>query len=429
MRARKGLRQRHLRRRSRGRCGPGHVRAGGGPPISVDPAQGGCLGNLAQTTFRWSLCSCSDLDVSAPLVTDAYDSTKGPYAPGQLGGGVGVDRDVTHWSQAVTVGGTLWEAGGHAYQSSGPASTIMGDMHPCGKLECELSFTVRKDAFVSCTLTGHHRRRDDKQDYEFQAPACDCSPQAMVFVSAIVAAHRPPNNDNAAIGLSASVSSRRPRGRSRSGPSVRKLLSHEDHHGHPADDCGAWADCALHRRNRQPERSDRFVLDPTAELDRSRRRYHQVIANRRYRITQLSSAQSDVRDGGTDILSFSQNVRIGGEFRAAASTLVDWSANNQGLYGSRSSRALQIESDDDDPLRSRRPRRRNIVSRSGRSRCSPTADPPSAAVASIQRHARVAKRLLKSGLQPGSMWSMRERRRLLRSLVCDERDRASQMSS
>jgi len=78
----------------------------GGAPIIANPAAGaaGCAGNMAQVDFRWALCSCSNLDISAPLTTDGYDSTKGPPRGG-LGGNVACDNAITNWASRVSVGG------------------------------------------------------------------------------------------------------------------------------------------------------------------------------------------------------------------------------------------------------------------------------------------------------------------------------------
>jgi len=74
-----------------------------------------------------------------------------------------------------------------------------------------------------------------------------------------------------------------------------------------------------------------FVLDPTAELDifiagTINASQTLVIGSPNY------PALSRTYVGGTAKLKFSQDVRIGGEFYAANSTLVDWSANEE-LYG------------------------------------------------------------------------------------------------
>src|SRR6201999_3311174 len=103
--------------------------AGGGPPISIPTGGGGnaCTGNVAQTTFTWALCSCTGVNASQQLLTDAYDSTKGPYVPGGVGGGVGLDGDWTS-SQTVDVGGTLWTSAQKGMVGSSPM-TVREELH------------------------------------------------------------------------------------------------------------------------------------------------------------------------------------------------------------------------------------------------------------------------------------------------------------
>jgi len=304
--------------------------AGGGSPIRVDPSQGGCLGALAQTTFRWSLCSCTDLDVSAPLTTDAYDSTKGPYKPGELGGGVGVDRDVTHWSQAVTIGGVLWESGKGSYQSSGPASEVKSDMHLGGSWSASSSFTVDKDTYVAGTLSGVTVKGTPNKVASVPA-ACDCGAGKLVPVAAIVAAHRAPNNDDAAIGLNPAVFD------APAGP-LRLDLPCGNYYLTKID-VSTPLTIAAHGRTAlyiegdvNPSAPLAFVLDPTAELDifiagtiKSSQTF--VVGSPNY------PALSRTYVGGTATLKMSQDIRIGGEFYAANSELVDWSAKNE-IYGS-----------------------------------------------------------------------------------------------
>lgn len=174
--------------------------ADGGPVIGVGDGPLECLGTLAQTTFRWSLCSCTDLNVSAALTTDAYDSTLGPYKPGELGGGVGVDRDVLNWSEAVTVGGTLWVAGVEEYASSGPPSQVKADLHLGGSWKASTDFTVDGPAYVVGELSGV-TVAGATEVVDSVPPACDCAADKLVPIAAIVEAHRSPNNDNAAIDL------------------------------------------------------------------------------------------------------------------------------------------------------------------------------------------------------------------------------------
>jgi hypothetical protein len=302
---------------------------GGGPPISIDPGQGGCLGSLAQTTFRWALCSCTDLDVSAPLTTDAYDSTKGPYKPGELGGSVGVDRDVTHWSQAVSVGGVLWVSGMGAYQSSGPASEIKVDLHLAGSWKASSPFTVDKNAYLVGTLQGVTVNGTSTQVPSVTFP-CDCTPSGLVPVAEIVAAHRSPNNDNALIGLNAATFSK-------PGSPLRLDLPCGNYYLTEILTSQALT-IAAHGRTALyidgdvvPSAPLALVLDPTAELDifiagTIKSSQTLVIGSPNY------PALSRTYVGGTAKLAFSQDVRIAGEFYAANSALVDWSAHND-IYG------------------------------------------------------------------------------------------------
>jgi hypothetical protein len=174
--------------------------AGGGPVIGVGEGPLECLGTLAQTTFRWSLCSCTDLNVSAALSTDAYDSTMGPYMPGELGGGVGVDGNVTNWSEAVTVGGTLWVTGQEQYSSSGPPSEVKADFHLGGSWKASTPFDVAGPAYVVGELSGVDVAGTTEQVASVP-PVCDCDAKRLIPIREIVEQHRAPNNDNAVIGL------------------------------------------------------------------------------------------------------------------------------------------------------------------------------------------------------------------------------------
>ena len=117
----------------------------------------------------------------------------------ELGGNVGVDRDIIHWSQARAVGRTLWVAGSNAYQSSGP-STVESGHTPRRGWKCSSAFAVDGAAYVVGTLSGVTVQGATSAVKSVPA-ACDCSASQLVPVAAIVAAHRAPNNDNAAINL------------------------------------------------------------------------------------------------------------------------------------------------------------------------------------------------------------------------------------
>ena len=302
----------------------------GGPPISVSPGGDICLGNLAQTTFRWSLCSCTDLNVSAKLETDAYDSTTGPYKPGELGGGVGVDRDVTNWSEAVTVGGTLWVAGTDAYASSGPPSEVKADMHLGGSWKASTKFTVDGPAFTVGALSGV--TVTGKTTTVQSVPvACDCAEDKLVPIAAIVTAHQAPDNDNEAIGLDPAVlesptSSLRldlPCGNFYFSGIHTSLATTIHVHGRAAlyVDGDVVSSDAL-----------AFVLDPNAELD--------LFVSGTLKVSDTFvfgspnyPALSRAYVAGSAKIALSDNVRLAGQLYAANSEQVVWSAKNA-IYGS-----------------------------------------------------------------------------------------------
>lgn len=302
----------------------------GGPPISVGEGdEQKCLGTLAQTTFRWSLCSCTDLNVSAALTTDAYDSTVGPYAPGQTGGGVGVDRDVTNWSEAVKVGGTLWVAGSDEYSSSGPPSEVKGDMHLGGSWTASTEFAVEGDASYVGSLSGVSVAGKSEKVASVP-PACDCSPTQLVPIAAIVDAHRT-DNDNAAIGLDPAVLESPTTALRLDLPCGNYYFTQIDTslaltvhvHGHTAlyvaGDVRASSALA-------------FVLDPDASLDLF------VTGTLKASDTfvfgsPLYPALSRAYVGGAAKLALSDDVRLAGQLYAANSEQVVWSASND-IYGS-----------------------------------------------------------------------------------------------
>src|SRR5262249_28566398 len=127
---------------------------GSGPPIEV-PVPGGqpvCGGNLAQRTFTWALCSCKDVNVSSDFRTDAFDSSRGPYMPGGIGGAVGLDGRF-NGSDHISIGGTLWaSASGGVSLSSG--ATIGQELHSGGPVSVSSRVTVAEDGFVVGNVSG-----------------------------------------------------------------------------------------------------------------------------------------------------------------------------------------------------------------------------------------------------------------------------------
>jgi hypothetical protein len=197
--------------------------AGGGPPITVIYPTGGpmvCAGNLAQTTFTWALCSCSDMALSANFNTDAFNSAQGPYMPGGLGGGVGINGQLQS-SQVTDVGGTLWCSGstatGLGITASAPL-TVGQDMHSGGPVTTGMS-TVGTNAYINgnakggtLAITGTLYQSPGDTDTGVTDQSlvnntavtvplpCACTQADIIPVANIVAA-RQTNNDNASIGL------------------------------------------------------------------------------------------------------------------------------------------------------------------------------------------------------------------------------------
>lgn len=195
--------------------------AGGGPPIVNPPDQGGCLGTLATTTFRWTLCSCSDVQLSAYILVDAFDSTQAPYKPGSLGGGVGANEQYHSSSESVPplggIYGDLWASSSDGINDSAP-EFIANVLKSGGSLHSSATMTIEGDAYANGDVTGGVEVGGDlyvpdsasvdvtpagdvvREPVSFPPP-CDCAEDQLVPVVAMVEAHASPNNDNELIGL------------------------------------------------------------------------------------------------------------------------------------------------------------------------------------------------------------------------------------
>ncbi len=217
-----------------GTCAPsvplgdaGAACVGGGPPINVPVGPTNeCTGALAQTTFTWALCSCTDITFSASVLIDGYNSATGPYVPGGLGGGVGLNGKFAASVPKIDISGTLWEAadagmsqeaeteihqelhvGGPVY---GAALTVRGDAHIAGDVSGAPGnpsdpgppyFAIDGGLFVSAgsTVTGKVTYAGPLQtDPNPVTAPCDCANPIPVADIAKAAAT---SNDNASIGL------------------------------------------------------------------------------------------------------------------------------------------------------------------------------------------------------------------------------------
>lgn len=190
--------------------------AGGGPPIKVGDA-GTCLGQVAQTSFTWGLCSCVDAQLTAETLIDGWNSTQGPYKTGVMGGGLGVNHVVSA-SSKDDIWGPLWAAA-----SSGTAvtmssqSTVHHDFQSGAGVTADLA--CKKDAYVGGNIVGpfdvtqtlYQPASASRQNVTYGklvtqpvtvAPPCDCTNK--IPVGAYVAFAKT-TNDDASIGLDPAI--------------------------------------------------------------------------------------------------------------------------------------------------------------------------------------------------------------------------------
>jgi hypothetical protein len=191
---------------------------GGGPPVVVGGTPGNnlCTGDLAKVTFRWALCSCKDVQTSSELTTDGFDSTMGPYMPGGVGGGVGVNRQFGASSTNI-IGGALWASASSGLDASSEC-TIKQELHSGGPLQLSAPWTIGDDTYVNGDVSGsgttiagalHVPDGANVSGVTSQSvvhepvsvpPPCDCAPDQLVPIAAIVDDQKT-HNDNATIGL------------------------------------------------------------------------------------------------------------------------------------------------------------------------------------------------------------------------------------
>ena len=247
-------------------------------------------------------------------------------------GSVGCDLAPINWSSSVSVGGDLWSADAGNFMPSGPGSEIRHDLQLGGTIHASSPFTVDNNAYVVGGVSGVTVTGTTTHPASIPAP-CDCAPQQIVPVAAIVAAHRPPNNDDSTIGLDPNIVSA-----DAGVGSLRIDLPCGNYyfsnvrtsnpvtifaHGH----VGLYIDGDLTGSSPLA-----FGLDPTATLD--------IFVSGTLDTSALLTIGSPnyaalcrLYVGGTASLAFSQNVNIGCNIYAANSQLVDWSATNA-IYGS-----------------------------------------------------------------------------------------------
>jgi len=187
---------------------------GNGPVLLVgDDGLVECTGLIAQTTFRFGVCSCTDLIATASVTTDAFDSSTGQSGNG---GAIGVNRSLVV-SGGVDIGGSLWLGGsGQVNRSArvGGKLRCAGAMRTGGALSVERDAEAASIAAASLSVTGTLSlpaggalEVPGAQSIGAEVrrpivvpPPCSCDPSALVDVGGFIAAHLN-RNDNDAVDL------------------------------------------------------------------------------------------------------------------------------------------------------------------------------------------------------------------------------------
>lgn len=197
---------------------------GGGPPIVIVDEDGTdrCADRTAAGTFTYGLCSCDVIGIprlSSETLIDAYDSVRGPYMPGGLGGGMGANGPIR--TAELDVSGDL--RSGNDGVRLGPTD-VGQQIHSAGDLEATEQMMVGGDGFVDGSLSGEieiggvlHTPScggvpgsvsfmSCAEEPVVVPPPCACGAADLINVDAIVAHYSmPANNDNETVGLDSSV--------------------------------------------------------------------------------------------------------------------------------------------------------------------------------------------------------------------------------
>jgi hypothetical protein len=199
-----------------------------GPVITVGIGDAGrqeCTGQVAQTTFINSLCTCKDLALAGYLRTRGFNSNNGPYTPGVDEGGaaVGVNNDYTQSVGDTDVGGSMAIAGPDSMKLVG-YMRIRGDLRLAGVSQVAGGTDVDRDAWFGDNFTDlgpvnvgrnlHHTGSvigipvsvsgtNTKQSVSVNPP-CPCTAADILDVQAIVDRGRA-DNDNVLNGIDPGV--------------------------------------------------------------------------------------------------------------------------------------------------------------------------------------------------------------------------------
>jgi hypothetical protein len=181
-----------------------------GPPVLVDDA---CTGDLAEAVFRNALCACGQLSLGATVTTDAYDSRLGPYAPGGVGGHIGVNEgldsnaagNVTASGDVTVAAGLLagprFDIGGNlavggALGRSSSAITVGGAARVAGSIDVStLTVTGALTTPAGATATGNVMAGSRTTAAVSVPPPCRCEPTDVLDIKAIIAEHAIANHD------------------------------------------------------------------------------------------------------------------------------------------------------------------------------------------------------------------------------------------
>ena len=199
--------------------------SGTGSPIVVSAGDAGngaaCVGGLAQSAFRWALCSCDGLVSATAITTDSFDGTQGGYDAGAVraGGGLGTNGNLSAQG-TLAIGGALWVS--DATGMTVATASAQGELHAAGRVASGPSLTVGADAYVlgdvaatgdlhiagtlhqpagaSASAGGAKTLGGTASDSFTVPPACDCDPALLIDVASYVEAYRA-KNDDAAVGV------------------------------------------------------------------------------------------------------------------------------------------------------------------------------------------------------------------------------------
>lgn len=180
-----------------------------------------CSGHLAERAFRFALCTCERLSLSAPMTTDAFRSSQGLYIPGGGGGSVATNGGVAA-NDSLTVGGGL-SAGGPDGISLGRGLTVGGGLYSGGPLIGNVSAQVTGDAWVrgdvgvaslkvegklavpaERVMSGEVTALEVRREPVDTVAPCACDAAARLDIQGLIENHAR-DNHNAAVGLDAAT--------------------------------------------------------------------------------------------------------------------------------------------------------------------------------------------------------------------------------